>query len=141
MDINRAKEIVAALAEGIDPTTGEILPEDCVCNKGDVVRALYSVLEVCAEQNAKQQKNKKEPDDYDVILYERLKVLRNKIADEKGIPSFRILPNYPLMHMAAQKPTTREEFLEIYGVGKYTARQYGKVFIAEIQNYLEETKE
>ena len=40
MDINRAKEIVAALAEGIDPTTGEILPEDCVCNKGDVVRAL-----------------------------------------------------------------------------------------------------
>jgi superfamily II DNA helicase RecQ len=141
MDINRAKEIVAALAEGIDPTTGEILPEDCVCNKGDVVRALYSVLEVCAEQNVKQQKNKKEPDDYDVILYERLKVLRNKIADEKGIPSFRILPNYPLMHMAAQKPTTREEFLEIYGVGKYTARQYGKVFIAEIQNYLEETKE
>lgn len=56
MDINRAKEIVAALAEGIDPTTGEILPEDCVCNKGDVVRALYSVLEMCAEQNAKQQK-------------------------------------------------------------------------------------
>ena len=141
MDINRAKEIVAALAEGIDPTTGEILPEDCVCNKGDVVRALYSVLEVCAEQNAKQQKNKKEPDDYDVILYERLKVLRNKIADEKGIPSFRILPNYPLMHMAAQKPTTREEFLGIYGVGKYTTRQYGKVFIAEIQNYLEEIKE
>ena len=56
MDINRAKEIVAALAEGIDPTTGEILPEDCVCNKGDVVRALYTVLEMCAEQNAKQKK-------------------------------------------------------------------------------------
>ena len=141
MDINIAKEIVAALAEGIDPTTGEVLPEDCVCNKGDVVRALYTVLEVCAEQKAKQQKNKKEPDDYDKGLYERLKKLRNKIADEKGIPSFRILPNYPLMHMAAQKPTTREKFLEIYGIGKYTTRQYGKVFIAEIQNYLKETKE
>ena len=25
MDINRAKEIISALAEGIDPTTGEIL--------------------------------------------------------------------------------------------------------------------
>ena len=45
MDINRAKEIISALAEGIDPTTGEILPDDSVCNKGDVVRAFYAVLE------------------------------------------------------------------------------------------------
>lgn len=45
MDINRAKEIIEALAEGIDPTTGELLPEDHVCNKGEVVRAFYSVLE------------------------------------------------------------------------------------------------
>lgn len=44
MEINRAKEILSALAEGVDPTTGELLPEDSVCNKGDVVRALYTVL-------------------------------------------------------------------------------------------------
>lgn len=45
MDIVRAKEIVSALAEGIDPTTGEVLPEDSVYNKGEVVRALYAVLD------------------------------------------------------------------------------------------------
>ncbi len=45
MDITRAKEIVSALAEGIDPTTGEVLPEDSVYNKGEVVRALYAVLD------------------------------------------------------------------------------------------------
>ena len=44
MEINRAKEIICALAEGVDPTTGEILPDDSVCNKGDVVRAFYTVL-------------------------------------------------------------------------------------------------
>ena len=44
MDISKAKEIISALAEGIDPTTGEILPDDSVCNKGDVVRAFYTVL-------------------------------------------------------------------------------------------------
>lgn len=44
MEINKAKEIIAALAEGIDPTTGEILPDDSVCNKGEVVRAFYAVL-------------------------------------------------------------------------------------------------
>ena len=44
MDINRAKEIIYALAEGIDPITGEVLPENNVCNKGEVVRAFYTVL-------------------------------------------------------------------------------------------------
>ena len=39
MTIDRAKEIIVALAEGIDPITGEVLPEDNVCNKGEVVRA------------------------------------------------------------------------------------------------------
>lgn len=44
MELNRAKEIISALAEGIDPTTGEILPEDSVCNKGEVVRAFYTIF-------------------------------------------------------------------------------------------------
>lgn len=44
MDITRAKEIISTLAEGIDPTTGEVLPNNSVCNKGEVVRAFYAVL-------------------------------------------------------------------------------------------------
>lgn len=45
MNIDRAKEIISALAEGIDPTTGEILPEESICNKGEIVRAFYAVLQ------------------------------------------------------------------------------------------------
>ena len=44
MNINKAKEMISALAEGIDPTTGEILPDNSVCNKGDIVRAFYAVI-------------------------------------------------------------------------------------------------
>ena len=44
MDIVRAKEILSALAEGVDPTTGEVLPDDSICNKGEIVRAFYAVL-------------------------------------------------------------------------------------------------
>ena len=44
MDINRAKAILSALAEGVDPTTGEVLPDDSVCNKGEIVRAFYAAL-------------------------------------------------------------------------------------------------
>ena len=36
MDIQRAKELLTALADGLDPLTGEVLPSDHVCNKGDI---------------------------------------------------------------------------------------------------------
>ena len=55
MDVIRAKEIIAALAEGIDPTTGEMLADDNVCNKAEVVRAFYTVL-----QNMENSRPKKE---------------------------------------------------------------------------------
>ena len=43
MDIQRAKELLTVLADGIDPLTGEVLPDDHVCNKGEIVRALNCV--------------------------------------------------------------------------------------------------
>ena len=58
MDITRAKEIVAALAEGVDPTTGEILPADHVCNNVEVVRAFYALLQ--QDGNIEKQKKKYE---------------------------------------------------------------------------------
>ena len=55
MDISKAKEIIGALAEGIDPITGEILPPEHVCNNADVVRAFYALLQ---QGNAgKKEKN------------------------------------------------------------------------------------
>ena len=55
MDITRAKEIISALAEGVDPTTGEVLPENSVCNKGEVVRALYTALNYMEERKTKTE--------------------------------------------------------------------------------------
>lgn len=44
MDIIVAKEIITALADGVNPITGEVLPSECVCNDVEVVRAFYTVL-------------------------------------------------------------------------------------------------
>ena len=54
MDINRAKKIISALAEGVDPTTGEVLPDNSVCNKGEIVRAFYAVVNHLDEKNPKK---------------------------------------------------------------------------------------
>lgn len=56
MDINRAKEIIATLAEGVDPTTGEVLPDNSVCNKGDVVRAFYAILNRLDDKKAMKKR-------------------------------------------------------------------------------------
>lgn len=45
MDINRAKEIIRTLADGVDPTTGEVLPAESVYNSPEVIRALFTLLE------------------------------------------------------------------------------------------------
>ena len=54
MDIVRAKEIISALAEGVDPTTGEVLPDNSVCNKGEIVRAFYAILNHLDEKKPKK---------------------------------------------------------------------------------------
>lgn len=50
MDILRAKEILASLADGINPVTGEVLPPYDSCNQGDVLRALNTVLDYLPTQ-------------------------------------------------------------------------------------------
>lgn len=44
MDIQKAKEIVQLLADGIDPVTGELLPKDSIYNEPEVIRALHTVI-------------------------------------------------------------------------------------------------
>ncbi len=71
MDITRAKEIISALAEGVDPVTGEVLPVDHVCNNGDVVRALYTLLqagEIKNKSKSYENSGKKWSEEDDALL-------------------------------------------------------------------------
>lgn len=45
MDIHRAKEIVELLANGVDPTTGEVFPPDSHYNNPEIIRALFTILD------------------------------------------------------------------------------------------------
>lgn len=45
MDLQRAKELLSGLADGVDPLTGEVLPEDHVCNKAEIIRG----VSLCSE--------------------------------------------------------------------------------------------
>ena len=53
MDVQRAKELLTILADGTDPLTGEVLPDDHVCNKGEIVRALNCAVEALSRKRKK----------------------------------------------------------------------------------------
>lgn len=44
MELERAKELLFTLADGVNPLTGEVLSEADSCNQAEIVRALYAVL-------------------------------------------------------------------------------------------------
>ena len=54
MDLQRARKILETLADGVDPMTGEVLPEEHVCNRGDVVRAFHYILQKLSDQPEKK---------------------------------------------------------------------------------------
>ena len=60
MDIIRATEILKGLSEGVDPFTGEVLSDDCICNHAEVVRAFYCILNELDKLSKKTQKPRHE---------------------------------------------------------------------------------
>ena len=71
-------------------------------------------------------------EDVDAGLFERLRALRKKLADERKVPAFVVFSDRSLQDMAARKPRTRDEFLDLHGVGQKKLEEYGNPFLAEI---------
>ncbi len=65
-------------------------------------------------------------------LFERLRALRKKLADERKVPAFVVFGDRSLQDMAARRPRTRAQFLEVYGVGQKKLEEYGDAFLVEI---------
>lgn len=57
MDAMRAREILRMLLNGIDPDTGEIFPDEHVCNEPDVIRALHHAIEALGRERNQPQQN------------------------------------------------------------------------------------
>ena len=69
-------------------------------------------------------------------LLQILKNLRLDIATEKNVPAYVIFPDKTLHQMANAKPTTKEEFLNISGVGEKKLEEYFKLFSETVKDFL-----
>lgn len=71
----------------------------------------------------------------DQVLFERLRLLRNKIASNQGVPAYIVFADAALRDMCMKIPVNNEEFLEVNGVGQAKLEKYGEAFIKEIKDY------
>lgn len=65
-------------------------------------------------------------------LFEHLRIVRTQLAKQQRVPAYIILSNAALVDMAQKRPHTREELLEVSGIGEVKAQHYGKVFLNAI---------
>ncbi|WP_404466808.1 DNA helicase RecQ [Planococcus rifietoensis] len=68
-------------------------------------------------------------------LFEELRTVRKKLADEAGVPPFVIFSDKSLQDMVARKPKDEEAFLEVSGVGANKLEKYGEYFLKAIRMY------
>ncbi len=68
----------------------------------------------------------------DKLLLDRLKVLRLRLAKERGVPAYVIFHDRSLESMAQLRPATSGEFAQVDGVGAVKSRDFADIFLAEI---------
>ncbi len=91
--------------------------------------------DVCLGQEAGFFAPSAAPTDYDQTLFEELRGLRKRLADERGVPAFVIFGDRPLREMARLYPQSLASFRNIQGVGQEKGRAFGQLFVDVIYAY------
>ncbi|WP_417799333.1 DNA helicase RecQ [Tenacibaculum sp.] len=73
-------------------------------------------------------------------LFERLRKLRYRIAQEEDIAAYLVFNDATLREIENERPQSDEEFLAISGVGQRKLEVYGAEFMEEITTFLNEKK-
>ena len=72
----------------------------------------------------------------DKELFEQLKATRLAIAKAQKIPPYIVFSDKVLDVIARHRPTTREEFSCLYGIGEKKTEMYWRPFTAAVKDYL-----
>ena len=72
---------------------------------------------------------------HDEGLFQELRTLRRRLAEEQGVPAFVVFNDATLRGLSATKPTTPEAMLKVSGVGPAKVQRYGEAFLAAIREH------
>ncbi len=103
----------------------------------DVLFQGKKVAYVCRKRSREERREdpKRAPAPANAALFEALRALRARLANEEGVPAYLVFSNAALSDMAARQPRTMDAFLQVSGVGAVKAQRYGKLFLQAIAEW------
>ncbi|MCO7185113.1 DNA helicase RecQ [Tenacibaculum sp. XPcli2-G] len=105
--------------------------------EGEKVQLTTPVAFTKEVKTVTKEKKKKAVKD---TLFERLRKLRYRIAQEEDIATYLVFNDATLKEIENERPQSDEEFLAISGVGQRKLEVYGAEFMEEIKTFLNEKK-
>ncbi|KAA5549520.1 DNA helicase RecQ [Adhaeribacter rhizoryzae] len=75
---------------------------------------------------------------HDTVLFDMLKALRKKMANQLNLPPYVLFQDPSLKEMATTYPTKKEDLAHISGVGMGKVQKFGKPFMDLITKYVED---
>ncbi|HEY3494324.1 MAG TPA: ATP-dependent DNA helicase RecQ [Polyangiaceae bacterium] len=128
---------------------GEQLAEPCGtcdrCRSDSVAEAVLAVGRVsrkrrreaalAAEEGTQKPRRVQEVAEADLELFDELKKLRSKLAQERRVPAYVVFSDATLIEMAARRPASEAELLTVSGVGTTKLERYGEVFLGVIARF------
>jgi len=96
-------------------------------------------------EGLKREEIKKKPkafrvsgfESYDEVLFDILRVLRKRLAEEHKVPPYIVFSDMTLHEMCVYYPSTLDEMITISGVGDTKLESYGADFTREIKAHLD----
>ena len=68
-------------------------------------------------------------------LFEKLRKLRRKLAQQRAVPAYIVFGDATLRDLARKRPPTPDALLLVSGIGMKKLEQYGEELLSEIRKY------
>ena len=96
-------------------------------------RAAFSRTSAC---NTHSTYARSSDSDEDNSLFEVLRKVRRRIADENNWPAYVVLSDRTLKDLAYKAPITIDELQDVFGLGEMKIRKFGQQFVDAICDYM-----
>lgn len=117
--------------------------DEVLCKDKQIIMKMAKEQEKIKEGNSEKEKKSKkrkspgfsgqsaiEFGEKEEVLFGKLRSLRMEIAREENVPPYIVFSDKTLTHMCLIKPKTREEMMQVSGVGEFKYEKYGERFLS-----------
>jgi ATP-dependent DNA helicase RecQ len=100
-------------------------------------RRIITLTKPLAQPKGKRPPRRAGEIECDEVLFGRLRELRKRLADERGVPAYVIFGDATLREIARRYPSTQDSMRGVFGVGERKLQEFGAVFAAVVAGHLE----